>query len=45
MKRSPQEQLKALDKRLGAGVGAKRERTKLAKAIENAKSVSKPSKV
>lgn len=44
MKRSPQEQLKVLDKRLGAGIGAKRERIKLAKVIEDAKALPKSQK-
>jgi hypothetical protein len=34
-KRSPQEQLKVLDERLGVGVGAVRERKKLLSKIEN----------
>ena len=34
-KRSPQEQLRLLDERLGVGVGAKRERAKLRKKIED----------
>ena len=34
-KRSPQQQLEMLDKRLGHGVGAKKERAKLCKQTEN----------
>lgn len=33
-KRSPKQQLAVLDRRLGKGIGAKRERAKLAKELE-----------
>lgn len=33
-KRTPQEQIKALDARLGVGIGAKRERARLTAKIE-----------
>ncbi len=35
--RSPSQQLRELDRKLGAGIGAKRERERLAKAIEKAR--------
>lgn len=39
--RTPQEQLQRLDKLLGVGVGAKRERARLSKLIEEAKDATR----